>query len=183
MKRILKKADYLQTIWKNGLGKTQQIAVFPSSASVVDNNFDYRLSSAKITADCEFSSFPGYDRVLIIWQGEKLMINGQHLPLHQPYFFHGEDIILATLGNNIVIDVGLIYQRKKFKVEVKNICSNKIDLEDGYHFIFLVNHAAMFDGKLLDVGETLEISGSIHDQFNTDQISTFHYYLFSLYPL
>ncbi|MBM3526239.1 MAG: HutD family protein, partial [Alphaproteobacteria bacterium] len=47
--------------WKNGLGRTAEIARAPATGEA----FDWRLSIATIAADGAFSVFPGCERTLV----------------------------------------------------------------------------------------------------------------------
>ena len=49
--------------WKNGGGETAEIAVSPPGAALDD--FDWRLSMARVETDGPFSAFPGIDRTLV----------------------------------------------------------------------------------------------------------------------
>jgi environmental stress-induced protein Ves len=55
------------TAWKNGGGSTTEIAVAPMGASLDD--FDWRVSMARVASDGPFSEFAGIDRTLDILKG------------------------------------------------------------------------------------------------------------------
>ena len=65
--QILRAANYKVMPWKNGLGSTTEIAIFPANAKLDD--FDWRVSMAQVTSDGPFSSFPGIDRTLLVIDG------------------------------------------------------------------------------------------------------------------
>jgi len=67
---ILRPQDYRQMQWRNGKGVTVEIAAYPQGASIDD--FDWRVSMAKVSEDGPFSSFPGIDRTLSILDGNGL---------------------------------------------------------------------------------------------------------------
>lgn len=82
-------ADYKIQTWKNGLGKTTELAVDTLSP------FRWRLSIAKLTDSGPFSSYPGYDRVLVLLNGGPLFLvhstgKSRHLNALTPYKFKGE---------------------------------------------------------------------------------------------
>lgn len=60
----LKAVDYRAQPWKNGQGETLEIAV-----DVASDPFRWRLSRATISSSAPFSSFPGYQRTLVILSG------------------------------------------------------------------------------------------------------------------
>ncbi len=66
---LLDPRDYRAMPWKNGRGVTREIAVFPPHSALVGQSFLWRISLADVTRDCEFSSFPGYDRSLMLTEG------------------------------------------------------------------------------------------------------------------
>jgi uncharacterized protein len=66
--RILRAENYRRMPWKNGGGLTAEIAVSPESAGLDD--FDWRVSMARVEAGGPFSLFPGVDRTLSILEGE-----------------------------------------------------------------------------------------------------------------
>jgi len=61
--------DYRVMPWKNGLGTTTEIAIHPPSSDLAGKPFDWRVSMADVTQDGDFSSFPGYDRSILVAAG------------------------------------------------------------------------------------------------------------------
>jgi environmental stress-induced protein Ves len=59
--------------WKNGGGTTTEIAVSPQGAGLDD--FDWRISMARIEADGPFSAFAGVDRTLSILEGAGIVLD------------------------------------------------------------------------------------------------------------
>lgn len=66
---LLGPGDYRLMPWKNGLGTTTEVAVHPPGAGLAGEAFDWRVSMAEVTADGEFSRFPGYDRGILVAAG------------------------------------------------------------------------------------------------------------------
>lgn len=64
---LLGPADYRLMPWKNGRGATTELAIDPREADL--GSFDWRISMADVSADGEFSAFPGYDRTLVLAGG------------------------------------------------------------------------------------------------------------------
>lgn len=52
--------------WKNGGGVTREIACFPPDAGL--EGFGWRISIATISADGDFSAFPGVERTIVLLQ-------------------------------------------------------------------------------------------------------------------
>jgi len=96
--RHLRPADYRVMPWKNGLGTTTEIAVHPPGAGL--DEFTWRLSIADLTASGPFSTFAGYDRILVQIEGAPMTLahagrEEHRLRLLAPYPFAGE---LETYG-------------------------------------------------------------------------------------
>jgi environmental stress-induced protein Ves len=58
--------------WKNGLGHTTELAI--SENGTLDN-FDWRLSIASVVNDGDFSNFAGYQRNLVLIEGNGLTLD------------------------------------------------------------------------------------------------------------
>lgn len=70
--RVIPSADYRRMPWKNGGGETIEIAVSPPGASL--DNFEWRISMAKVAASGPFSVFPGIDRTLSVLSGDGIVL-------------------------------------------------------------------------------------------------------------
>ena len=71
--RILRAADYRVMPWKNGGGTTTEIAVSPDGAGL--DEFDWRVSMARVEGSGPFSSFAGIDRTLSVLEGEGIVLD------------------------------------------------------------------------------------------------------------
>jgi len=72
--RLLDADQYLVIPWKNGLGSTREIALWPPGTDL-SGDFLWRVSLADVIADCEFSRFPGYDRTIVLVGGKGMELN------------------------------------------------------------------------------------------------------------
>jgi uncharacterized protein len=72
MPRIIRAADCRRMPWKNGGGETTEIAISPAGAGLDD--FDWRVSMAKVETSGPFSSFAGIDRTLAILEGQGMVL-------------------------------------------------------------------------------------------------------------
>jgi environmental stress-induced protein Ves len=86
----LRAADYRTTPWKNGGGTTREIAVAPAQGP-----YAWRLSVADIAASGPFSTFAGYDRVIVQLEGGAMSLThpgrgSQELAPLVPYRFAGD---------------------------------------------------------------------------------------------
>jgi environmental stress-induced protein Ves len=100
--------------WKNGGGSTAEIAVFPPGASLDD--FDWRISMARVEADGPFSFFPGVDRTLTLLDGDGLELRSHGkariLTADDPTLrFAGEEPIAARLIAGPLTDFNVMTRR------------------------------------------------------------------------
>jgi environmental stress-induced protein Ves len=100
--------------WRNGLGTTIELL----KQDLPDGDgFAWRLSMADVIADGEFSNFSGYDRTLLLLDGNGLMLDcaGVRQRLDKPLQaarFRGEDSTFATLPDGPVKDFNIMTQRQ-----------------------------------------------------------------------
>lgn len=115
MIRKLTRAEYRHMPWKNGLGSTQEITIYPADAGLDD--FVWRVSSATICADSAFSPFIGVDRSLAVVSGEGLrLVAGSEAHMltkrDAPHTFSGETPIVAELVGGAVTDLNVMTRRE-----------------------------------------------------------------------
>lgn len=107
--------EYRRERWKNGLGWTREIIRWPEDGS----SWDWRLSIAEVDKDCEFSSFPGMDRELVLLAGEGMRLvfadgeSRELLPPHQRIRFAGERAVRAELISGPTQDFNLMWRRER----------------------------------------------------------------------
>jgi hypothetical protein len=100
-------------LWKNSKGRTAEIDRVPQEKCYL-----WRLSCATISADGEFSLFPGFDRLLIVISGEGVFLNETKLEPLNSFRFSGERPIDCRLIAGEVVDLGLIFDREKIRAEM-----------------------------------------------------------------
>jgi environmental stress-induced protein Ves len=70
--------DYRTMPWKNGLGFTTELLIDPPGATL-EAGFRWRISTAAVAQSGPFSSFPGFDRTLMLLEGDGLELDhGPH---------------------------------------------------------------------------------------------------------
>ena len=112
--RLLSPADYRRMPWKNGAGRTTEIASHPARAAL--DAFDWRVSVADVVSDGPFSPFAGIDRTIVMIAGAGMRLDGDgHAALlrapYEPYTFNGDDAIRCTLLDGPVRDFNLMLRR------------------------------------------------------------------------
>jgi uncharacterized protein len=116
------RANSLQSSrWKNGGGKTTEIAVWPPGASL--DAFDWRISMATVEQDGPFSEFPGIDRTLALLKGGlKLQFRDRPTsvltPGSAPVSFPGEVAVKAELWGGPADDLNVMTRRGTWRCTV-----------------------------------------------------------------
>ena len=113
--------------WKNGGGVTTEIAIEPDGSQIAANGFRWRLSSASVETSGPFSVFENYDRVLMVWRGSGLELNGRVLAAFVPFFFQGEEPIYCRPLDAKVEDIGVVFQRGKFEVDMQVLSHEQVE--------------------------------------------------------
>lgn len=107
--------------WKNGLGHTTELAI--SDGGCLDD-FAWRLSIATVSNDGYFSNFSGYQRYLILIEGEGLTLdhsNGDVDKLTQLLDisrFDGASKTHGTLVNGTIKDFNIMTKQGNFTAQV-----------------------------------------------------------------
>jgi environmental stress-induced protein Ves len=110
--------------WRNGLGHTIEILAeyLPQST-----DFAWRLSMADVVSDGRFSDFSGYDRTLLLLQGEGISLNhgnGQCdrlVALLQAAHFNGEAETEACLHAGPIKDFNIMARREFCSASVQTL--------------------------------------------------------------
>lgn len=163
METIIKKNQFREMPWKNGLGVTQEIDIHPYHADFTKSDFHWRLSSALVKTENYFSPFPGYDRLLIVIDGKGLKLNGNVLPPLTVYSFSGDEKIECSLVDGDVTDLGIIFKRDLYKCDMHLVTltqNAKTFFDNGVHYIKCISGCIKIDGIILEAEEFLKIEGS-----------------------
>ncbi len=130
---IIPHEKYKRSTWKNGLGYTDEIAIFPPESSLTKGDFLFRLSSAKIDQASAFSLFPAHDRVLAVIQGNGIRLihtfeegadeDSNDLPCFEIYEFPGDVPSRCELLDGPIQDFSLFIRRGEIEsiTEIVNI--------------------------------------------------------------
>lgn len=117
--------DARRVPWRNGRGATDELALWPEEASFEDGDFDWRLSKAVVDAAGPFSSFPGFERLLVVTEGAGLWIEHAddaprvRVRALEPYRFSGDWSTSAELVAGPVADFNVLVRRTAGRAEVE----------------------------------------------------------------
>lgn len=117
MSRILREHDCPSVAWKNGQGRTRQLAIFPDAAD--SDEFLWRVSVAEVDSAAPFSSFPGIDRQIALLRGAGFTMTLDRRQRHalvtpfEPFAFAGEADVEVELVDGATQDFNLMLRRGK----------------------------------------------------------------------
>jgi environmental stress-induced protein Ves len=126
--RIIRACDCRTTPWKNGGGSTTEIAAIPEGASI--DNFDWRVSLARVASDGPFSDFPGIDRTLAVIKGAGMVLTiGNDAPVMlssgtKPVSFAGDTPTSARLTQGEITDLNVMTRRGRFSHRLLRITTS-----------------------------------------------------------
>ncbi|MGX5803911.1 HutD/Ves family protein [Bradyrhizobium sp. Arg314] len=121
--RILRAAGYRVMPWKNSGGTTTEIAVSPLGAGLDD--FDWRVSMARVETSGPFSSFAGIDRTLSVLEGDGVVLDIAGRPpvrlaaASAPLAFPGDVPTSAALINGPITDLNVMTRRGRMTHRVE----------------------------------------------------------------
>jgi environmental stress-induced protein Ves len=113
--RVIRSSDYRRMPWKNGGGETAEIAVGPRGARLEE--FEWRISMARVDGDGPFSAFAGVERTLAVLEGAgmRLRIAGREAveltPDSPPYTFPADVATSAELLGGAITDFNVMTRR------------------------------------------------------------------------
>jgi len=121
MHRVLTPADYRATAWRNGGGRTTELAVHPQGANFAQ--FAWRVSIADVTQDGPFSTFAGVDRTLVLLRGAGMRLEGADATLdvrapYDPISFAGDVAFGCMLHDGPVKDFNLMVRRSAARGDI-----------------------------------------------------------------
>ncbi len=153
--------DCRATPWKNGQGTTIELAVEPPDASL--DTFAWRVSVAELRGSGPFSSFPGYERVIVQLDGPPMALtHNRQAPVQLeslvPHWFSGDDETDCIVAG-VAHDFNLIVHRdvalpgvSVHELETDELLARDHDAASVVHV--LEGNLIGMDGGLLAAGDT-----------------------------
>ena len=121
MIKIIPSQAFKTIPWKNGKGKTTELAI---NSGATLNNFQWRLSIANVIEDGVFSDFSGYTRNLVLIEGNSIhlihddMKTDKLTKILDFATFDGGCKTLGTLQSGAIKDFNIITCKTKFSTKV-----------------------------------------------------------------
>lgn len=144
--------------WKNGAGRTREIAVEPPGTGSGD--FDWRLSVAEVAADAPFSVFPGVDRCIVLLRGRGMALRGADGGLAhrvatpgEPVHFRGEEVLRAELIEGTCQDLNVMTRRGRWRSELQCLSAPARIAAADVSCVLALEGAPMLAGEALAPGE------------------------------
>jgi len=137
-------------------GSTRQLAIYPFNANLADRDFIFRISTATVeTETSSFSKFDGFQRVLMILQGElKIVHKDHHTKKLGPFDTDTFDGSWDTSAEGKVSDFNVIYSDKVKRVDVKKlnltVAEQKIIELDDFSAIYLLTGSMKINDQEVD---------------------------------
>lgn len=147
---IVKPSSYRSMPWRNGLGSTVELL----KQDLPDGDgFAWRLSMADVSSDGEFSNFSGYDRTLLLLEGNGLTLlnDGREQRLGEPLQaarFRGEGPTYARLHDGPIRDFNIMTQRQHCNAQVTSqpgTAPSQIDIDADILLIYAVDAEVQID--------------------------------------
>jgi environmental stress-induced protein Ves len=142
-------------------GTTSELLIFPENSTVSKQNFDYRISTAKVLVEkSEFTSFPNFNRKLAILEG-KLKI--QHNQSAWYFLESGDQTEFSgdwkTKSEGQVVDFNVIYS-DEYQVELDFVsqinCLPKMD-EIELFGVYCINGMGRLNGIVFHKGDFVSV--------------------------
>lgn len=122
---IIRAADYRVMPWKNGGGTTTEIIVSPDGAGLDD--FDWRISMARVEGSGPFSGFAGVDRTLAVLEGEGIVLDiagrvpAELIKASSPLSFPADVPTTAALISGPITDLNVMTRRGRVSHTVERL--------------------------------------------------------------
>jgi environmental stress-induced protein Ves len=119
---IIRLRDCRATPWKNGMGRTRELAVYPPGAGMDD--FIWRVSVAEVESAAPFSAFAGIDRHIALLEGAGFTMTLDDGRTHAlttpfaPFAFPGEAQVTVNLHGGPTRDFNLMLRRTRASGEL-----------------------------------------------------------------
>jgi len=142
MVRLLTPNDFRSMPWKNGAGRTSEIAVHPAGAGL--DGFAWRVSIANVERDGPFSAFPGIDRTIVLLDGAGMRLQGSEREIdltarYVPHDFRGDESVDCKLVSGPCRDFNAMFRRGRVRGSVTVVRRSGAEFDPAQ---FCVSYAA-----------------------------------------
>jgi environmental stress-induced protein Ves len=175
---IIRAANLMVVPWKNGGGATREIAASPKGAAF--DAFDWRVSVADISVAGAFSVFEGIDRVLMLIEGEQMVLidSAEGRPAEyvlsrwDSVAFAGESSISVELPHGPTRDFNLMLRRDRVSgnVTVRRL-AEQLDVARGSVVLVCARGEFAVSGERLSPGDAIVVDASENGALSVEPLS------------
>jgi uncharacterized protein len=126
--KILRAGQHRRMPWKNGGGETTEIIASPEGAGL--DEFEWRVSMARVAMDGPFSRFPDVERTLCVIEGEGLALTIAGKPevvltqVSAPFRFIGDASVTSRLVRGPITDLNVMTRRGRWSHKMTRLFVN-----------------------------------------------------------
>lgn len=152
--------DFVRQPWKNGGGSTTQLAVHGEG-----DRWLWRVSVADVATSGPFSDFPGYERTIMLLEGDgmELTVDGARTTLDQPFApftFDGGASTTCRLLRGPVRDLNVMVDRSRARATVEVIENGTVRIPSQSALVYCLDASARVEPHALAKGELLRIDAA-----------------------
>jgi environmental stress-induced protein Ves len=167
---LVPRAEQPLVPWRNGLGRTREVARAGVAGEAAGERFDWRVSLALVDRSCPFSAFPGVDRTILLVEGEGFALDfgGAAPPRRvdrplEPVAFAGEWATTCTLLGGPTEDLNVMVDRARARGRVAVLRGPHARMIDGDEAVAVallgeVRLTLDAEGVTLGPGDALRVS-------------------------
>ncbi len=160
------RATLPSTPWKNGGGRTREIARVPAASALDD--FDWRVSIADVSADGPFSTFDHVDRVIVLLSGAGVRLRSSDGKIDHrldeplvPFAFSGDDAITAALIDGASSDFNVMTRRGVARAELQIVRGEQSCAESVAGVLFAARGSWTADARAGGFTFALDANGGV----------------------
>ncbi|MBF9233890.1 HutD family protein [Microvirga sp. BT350] len=126
--RVIPASTNRRMPWKNGGGETVEIAISPTGAALDD--FDWRISMARVETPGPFSIFPEVDRTLAVLDGVGMTLHFSTrdavslTPASAPFAFPADAHVEADLPAGAITDLNVMTRRGRVRHRLRRLATS-----------------------------------------------------------
>jgi environmental stress-induced protein Ves len=153
--RIIRRQDFRQSRWRNGMGASWEIASCPPDTE----DFGWRFATALIETDVPFSLYPDVDRIFTLIAGQGLDLDFKGRPnlavdkLFVPHPYPCDVPTFCRLRGGPCVALNLFTRRDCWSATADILSSGAEIAHDGPVLLFALEGAADADGAALGQGD------------------------------
>lgn len=161
--RIIRKSEFVEGRWRNGMGVSWDIASDPAGSE----DFGWRFAIARIDADVPFSSYPEVDRIFTLIEGNGLDLDfagRSSLAVHRRFVPHPYPCDVPTfcrLRDGPCRALNLFTRRGRWRAVADILSSGAEIVHAGPILVLALQGAAGVNGHALAEGDAAVTAGSL----------------------